>query len=185
MRCFVACELPESVRTAIGSVVKGLADGGRGVRWVAPGNLHLTLKFLGELDESRVPEFSALMRETAGRHAGFDLEFSGMGTFPERGAPRVVWIGTAGDVEPLGKLVNDIEEIAERVGVAREKRPFAAHVTIGRVRDEQRCRALGGWLKKNPGGSFGRARMESLTLFRSDLTPTGSVYTPVEAFRLT
>ncbi len=184
MRLFVALELPPEVKEAAARMQDRLKPSGAGVKWVRPEGMHLTLKFLGEVEDERLPGLpGALDRACRGRGA-LELELAGCGAFPGRGRPRVVWLGVAGQVGELAGLARALEESLARLGFAPEKRPFKAHLTLGRVRQGGRGRrapdtrelsrllaGLGAW----QGPSF---RAGKLALMQSTLTPRGAIYQP-------
>jgi len=137
LRLFVACELPGDVRETIGGVIARLREkSGSAVRWVRPEGVHITLKFLGEVPERRLPAIKMALQEAVVRHQPFTLEFSNIGMFGGREGLRIMWAGIAGDVLRLEALVRDVNTALSVVGFQPEKRPFRPHLTLGRVRDE-------------------------------------------------
>src|SRR5687767_4376349 len=124
MRCFVAVEVPEEVRGLLARVQEALRRADADVKWVERENVHLTLKFLGELTEEAAARLSGALAAEAARWPPLRLAFGGIGVFPERGAPRVVWAGCAGDLERLAGLARAVERAAEAEGVEREPHPF-------------------------------------------------------------
>ncbi len=174
VRLFVAINPPEVVREQIGA---GTAELRRlvGVRWVDPGALHITRKFIGASDEGRAEEVAASLRRVASGHAPFDVGLCGVGAFPSLRRPRVVWVGTAPSPE-LGRLQGEIEAALEELGIEREEREFSAHITLGRARrgsavDAQRLASLA-----RRAAIRGSWRVESVDLMESRLRPTGAVY---------
>ena len=171
-RLFVAIEVPDEVKAALGAALGELRQD-RAVRWSPPETLHLTLKFLGETEESAVPAItSALERATAG-HAPFDVALGGFGTFPPRGAPRVLWVRVRGDVERLVALASAIDSALAPLGVEPDDRAFAPHLTIGRARGDAR-RIAASLADLGPIGTF---RADRVVLFRSELSPRGAIHT--------
>jgi 2'-5' RNA ligase len=148
----------------------------RGIRWVAADQLHLTLKFLGEVPEPKVAGIVEALRRI--RRAPFDLSVEGTGVFPERGPARVLWAGCVGDA---AELAEEVERALGPLGFPREERPFAAHVTIGRVKHPRAAREV----RLDPAALFGRQRVASFSLMKSELRPAGPVYAEVAAFTLT
>lgn len=183
MRAFVAVDLPEALRGALAAAQRRLAAAGARVRWVAPDRLHLTLKFLGDLDEAAAAGLSAGLREAAARHEPFGLDVHGLGSFPAR-EPRVVWAGCGGEVGRLVRLVRDVEACAQAVGVPPEPRPFTAHVTLGRVKGPGGTRALARAVDGDKTAVFGPFEVREIVLYRSDLSPEGPRYHRLEAFPL-
>lgn len=142
----------------------------KGVRWTAPENLHVTLKFLGEVEEPRL----SAVKEALGRikQPPFEMGVEGMGTFP-----RIVWVGCTG---PVGPLAAAVEEACTALGFERERRAFTPHATIGRLKDPRAGRRL----KLDPEAAFGRQRVESFRLMKSLLGPDGPVYSDLAVFPL-
>lgn len=138
--------------------------------------MHLTLKFLGEVDEDRIPAIQTLMSETAVASPAFALTFKGTGVFPPQArTPRVLWIGTEEQPAILG-LAERLAAALERVGFEREERPFRPHLTLGRVRHGSGIHDAVAELEKNRDTPFGEMTVRRITLFRSILKPTGAEY---------
>src|SRR4051794_14103514 len=146
------------------------------LRALAPETIHLTLRFLGETTAEQVAVMTPHLAAAAAACPAQDVRIHGLGTFPERGAPKVLWLGL--DLaESLLALQRACEEAAVGAGFAAEPRPFRAHLTLGRWRDRVRGPDL-------PAADLGHARVESLVLFESELRPQGAVHTPLARFRL-
>ena len=188
LRAFVAVDLPPAVRGAVEGVIGELRSRANdGVRWVRPEGVHLTLKFLGDIDEDSVPQVSGALDRRAASAVPFDLFLEGVGAFPNARRPRVIWIGLDGGLEPLLALQQAIEQELEGLGFARERRPFNPHLTLGRIRDgisaPQRGRlseALAE-VRVQPGVEL---PVREVSLMRSDLRPSGAVYTRLHAAEL-
>ena len=166
--------LPDALRERLGREIGRLRDAARDVAWVAEANLHVTLKFIGDVDEARVPGLVAAMRGAASQTAAFDVAVRGLGCFPDAGRPRVIWAGLEG-AGGLAALAARVDAALAALGIPRESRPFAAHVTLGRVRGPRANPALAGALAGR--GDFGRLPVTSLSVMRSDLHPGGARYT--------
>ncbi|MBV8881904.1 MAG: RNA 2',3'-cyclic phosphodiesterase, partial [Planctomycetaceae bacterium] len=130
MRCFVAVPVAEPVRDLLVRVQDELRRADAQIKWVERNNLHLTLKFLGDVDDRQVAALKELLSAEAARWKPLHLQYGGIGTFPERGVPRVVWAGALGEVDRLAELASAVERQAESVGVPRDRHPFVAHLTI-------------------------------------------------------
>jgi 2'-5' RNA ligase len=177
IRAFIAVSLPIPIVERVVELqtqLKGRArEAGLKVGWVGPAQLHVTLKFLGEIiTESRWAIRDRLDERLAGRPA-FDVEVRGLGAFPERARPRVIWVGLA-EAEPLVKLAADVEAWLVELGFAAEARPFHPHLTLGRVKAGA-ADILAGLEEK----SFGLAQVSEVTLYQSVLRPGGAEYTPL------
>ncbi len=189
VRCFIAIHLPSSVLAELASLEEKLKAGRHPfVKWVDPGSLHLTLKFLGNAAADSIPEITLAMRRAAGPHSPFHLQLAGTGAFPNWQRPQVMWAGVGGDLDRLEALQKDVEAVVSPLGFPTEPRPWSAHLTLGRLRDraggDDRRRfaqfAQGvGW--KTP-LSF---EVDAISLIRSQLTPAGPIYTDLAAAPLT
>ncbi len=150
----------------------------KAVRWVEPHNIHLTLKFLGEVADARIMPICDAVRRAAEGTGPFELDVAGLGCFPPQGRANVVWAGLAGDLAPLRTLVERLETQMHGLGFERERRPFAPHLTIGRVRDARQSPALRAAVEKLSIAA-GRSAVQRIVLFDSLLTERGPVYSAV------
>ncbi len=193
MRSFVAIELPEPLKAAAARLQEQLRASGsdlrQTVKWVGPDGQHLTMKFLGEIGEDRVPAVVEVLRGVAADTPPLALEVQGLGGFPSLRAPRVVWIGVSGpdrSMASLRRLHALLEGALEGIGFSRESRPFAPHLTLGRTRPGGHP-ALGPDVMGLGGGhavAIGGFEARELLLIKSDLRPTGAVYTRLSAVPL-
>lgn len=151
------------------------------VAWVAESNLHVTLKFLGQLDDARVAAIGGAIGAVAARTPPFELGVRDLGAFPTPARPRVVWVGLT-PAAPLAALAADVDATLGRLGIARETRAFAAHVTLGRVRESRRDPALAAALARP--ADCGRLPVTRLSLMRSELHPRGARYTELSSVLL-
>ncbi len=187
VRLFVACEVPDEVKQAIGEVIETLRGrSGTAVRWIRPEGVHVTLKFLGEVPVRRLPAIKLAIQEATVGHSPFELEFSTIGTFGGREGLRIMWVGIAGDVLRLEALVRAVNAALAVVGFEPERRPFRPHLTLGRVRDEISTRQRAeievavGKMDVPPSGW----RTPQVSLMRSRLTPQGAFYDVIATFPL-
>ncbi len=134
MRLFFALELPESLRAELDALVEALRPLARGVRWVRAGGMHLTVRFLGEVEDDRQETLAQAGRAAAARSSPPRLRSGALGAFPARGLPRVIWLGVEDADGSLGALHQALETALEGAGFGRESRPFSPHLTLGRVR---------------------------------------------------
>jgi 2'-5' RNA ligase len=176
IRAFVSLELDAGARDRLGAAVAELRPGVPGVKWVRPEGVHLTLRFLGPSEPETLERLKPLLAAAAAACPAADAPLSGFGTFPERGAPRVLWAGVALPPACL-ELQRACEAAAVACGYAGEARAFSPHLTLGRWRDRAARPAL-------PSRDLGASRIETLVLMRSDLRPDGAVYTPLASFPL-
>ncbi len=185
-RLFAAVALPAPLVQAAGEWIASLAAGlGRGIRWVRPEGLHLTLHFFGVVPAEARPRIEAAL--DAGVAAGggpFELALEGLGAFPSPARARVVWVGAAGPgVERLAHLQRAVTEAIAAAGFPLEERPFHAHLTLGRVEGAPPP-GLAAAIAAGAGRLLGRWVVDAVTLFKSELAPGGSRYTPLAGWRL-
>ena len=182
LRAFIALEIPAKVQKEIHQATsKTRSEVGSLIRWVPAENLHLTLKFLGEISTTHVEFLTQMLRAEADSHRCFDMHFTGLGSFPNPKRPRVIYIGIQAPTE-LNALQHAVESGAHKLGYQSEDRGFSPHLTLGRVKhashlsasDQHKIRYT---LEHTKIDSLGTARVDSVHLYKSDLKPTGSVYT--------
>ncbi len=180
LRAFIAVEIPLPLRQAVCSATSDLQKELNAlVRWVPLENMHLTLKFLGDVSPSNVDLLTQMITAEAELFDCFELHLNGLGSFPSLKRPRVIYIGIQAPAV-LEALHRGIESASRRLGYESEDRGFSPHLTIGRVKqnvtatDQQTIRRA---LEGTKIDSLGTARVDSVHLYKSDLKPTGSVYT--------
>ncbi len=184
VRAFVAANLDQGLKDALAKVQERLKETHADVGWVSPESLHLTLKFLGQVEESRLGAVAEAIAAAAGGYGSFRLVLGGLGAFPQPRAARVVWIGVQQGAEALVALQARVEGGLESLGFAREERPFAAHLTLGRVRGPGRREQLAVALTSNPAEPLGEMMLHRIELMKSELGPGGARYTALQAFPL-
>jgi 2'-5' RNA ligase len=183
MRTFIAVELPENIKNKIGELQAPLKRTNAFVSWVKPENIHITLKFLGEVPEEKINEvFSAIeiaLKETK----KFKINLKGMGAFPDFRRPRVIWVGTGKGGEELLSMANKIEEEMEKIGFPKENRKFSPHFTIGRVKSPKNIEKL---MEKVKSTDFETEDIgvNEVTVMKSQLHPAGAIYTPLKKIPL-
>ena len=180
----MAVLLPAEVRARLAETIEALRATARGVAWVAPTNLHLTVKFLGGVEESRLEAVRAALAAATAGHAPFDVALQALGAFPTPTRPRVVWAGLAAGAAPLAALADEVDRALAAIGFPREERAFSAHVTLGRVREVRRDPALAAALARAASHPFGAFPVDRLSLMRSQLSPAGARYTELAALPL-
>jgi len=183
IRAFLAIEPPETVRQAMAVVQNRLKYCVSGaISWVRPEGIHLTLKFFGNIAETDIDRISAAVEPVAARFAPLDLQVRRVGLFPDSRRPRVIWLGLEGDVSALKALQEEADRELERYGFSREDRPFRAHLTLARIKSPRGLTGLDRIMKKSEVYEAGRFQAEGLTLFRSDLTPQGAIYSKLAGY---
>jgi 2'-5' RNA ligase len=187
MRLFTAIELGDTVRARAGVLLdtlrrraEVLAPRAR-VSWAAPERMHLTLRFIGEVDDAKAEAIVAVLREPVAM-APFGVRWAGLGSFPPRGAPRVLWVGVAAGRENLLRAEEAVSARLERLNVKREDRPYSPHLTLARVREPAGLATSP--LFEDLDGALGDTHVEAITLFRSHLSPKGPTYVALEKTRL-
>jgi 2'-5' RNA ligase len=176
IRTFIALPLGEEMCARIAAAVESLKARLPGLRWVSGAGWHLTVRFLGAASPAAVAGLEVPLCSAASRCAVGAARFAGLGVYPERGAPRVLWLGVAVPACVL-ELQAECETAARAAGFPAETRPFHPHVTLARWRERARRPQL-------PAVDLGAGEVGSLVLFRSDLGPAGSVYSPLARFSL-
>jgi RNA 2',3'-cyclic 3'-phosphodiesterase len=177
LRAFVAAELPEDLLKAVDAVQADLRRRGVRVRWTRPENVHLTLKFLGDLPAVRVADVTDAMRSAAAGHDAFRLAAAGIGVFPGLRRPRVLWAGLSGAVAALERLQQALDDRLAAAGIPREARGFHGHLTLGRFGEGAAAGPVADALSVYAAQGFGSFEVRELVLFQSDLRPRGPVYT--------
>ena len=175
-RAFIALRLDQEFKDRISETTRRLQERVNGVRWVSTENLHLTLRFLGASSRESLDGLEPALGAAAAGCPACEAEVSGLGMFPERGSPRVLWLGVALP-ETVFRLQEACEAAAVAAGFPPESRPFRSHLTLGRFREAAARPTL-------PSMALGLARLDTLVLFKSDLRRQGAVYTPLGEFRL-
>jgi len=190
MRTFIAIDLDDPIRRALRRVRDrvGPALHDRAVRWVKPESIHLTLKFLGDVDAEAVPLVAEAMAGACAMVAPFSFSVGGFGFFPGLRNPRIFWVGVEPRGPDLAILQESIEKAMARLGFRREKRAFKPHLTLARIRG--RIRALDGKAPEKPHlpdrpDTLGEQFVPEIVLFQSELKPSGALYVPLATAPLT
>jgi 2'-5' RNA ligase len=186
VRLFVALQISAEVREALAKLTNDLRQVagafGRGApRWVRAENLHVTLKFIGEVSAAKLEAIRDALSKVHSNQP-VTLDFSGLGFFPNDERPRVFWAGI--DASPnLQTLANDVEQSLEKVEIPREQRPFAPHLTLARFEPPGVTDQLRAAIQKNKSSSFGSCTAKEFHLIESKLKPSGAEYTTLRSFR--
>jgi 2'-5' RNA ligase len=187
MRVFIAIDIDEQIRKALGRLqneMRSKIDIRKGdVKWVNPDVMHLTLKFLGEIKDVQAVDVCNITKEVASRHKSFELEVGTVGYFGGRSA-RVLWVGTGQDCENLLQLQNDLEQALASAGWPRETRKFSGHLTLCRVRNSKAGFKLAQMTEKYKDLKLGTISADSVSVYQSQLTPKGPVYTVLGNYKL-
>jgi 2'-5' RNA ligase len=186
IRAFIALDIPDAVRQAAATLQSKLRRLPLSVpvSWVKIDNLHLTLQFLGDADESRVAEIGRALDDVTARVEPFELQVRGVGAFPDSRRPRVLWIGCRDAAGQLTGLAADAQRAMTTFGYRADDQPFAGHLTIGRVKGMRPDAALTRALDCFKDTDLGAMRVEAVHLFQSRLHPQGSIYTRLSSHQL-
>ncbi len=179
MRCFVAVELEQSVRSTIARFVHQELPAGPDVRWCSEDQLHITLKFLGDVDAARLSRVCEFVSESAKHLTPFELTIGGLGCFPPRGSPRVMWMGVEDPDSNCAKWVAAADAELADLGFERERRAFTPHIALGRTKNRAGGALVARLVETLDGPSPMTMRVESLTLFESRLSASGARYCSV------
>ncbi len=177
LRTFVAVPIPDAVTLFLTQIQARLKLSGRNIRWVAAKNIHLTLKFLGDVDPCQIPAIAAQMDAAAETTAAFSLAAKGVGGFPNLRRARILWVGLTGELDRLKTVQAALESGLDAVGVKREARGFSAHLTIGRIRRRIDAQLIGESVEALKAVASDFFRADRLMLFNSILRPNGPEYT--------
>jgi 2'-5' RNA ligase len=183
MRTFIAIELPEKVKKKIELAQTPLKKTNAFVSWVKPGNIHVTLKFLGEVPEDKINDVFLATEKALEGIKKFRMSLRGMGAFPDFRRPRVIWIGAKSGEEELIYLAGRVEEEMGKIGFPKENRKFSAHFTIGRVKSTKNIENLME-LVKSSDFSTDEIEVNEVVVMRSQLHPAGAIYTPLKKIQL-
>ena len=185
IRSFIAIELSDQARAGLTDLQNQLKTivPPNTVRWTAPQNVHLTLHFLGNVTASDIDEVAHALQTVTSHAPPFALRLEGLGCFPNTRRPRIVWVGVSGETETLDRLYHDLgKKLKQGIGFEPDKRPYSPHLTIGRVKKgvpPRRLSQLGQAIEQEQTnvGQLAALEVAEIGLIKSELTPTGSIYT--------
>ena len=180
IRAFIAIPLPDEIIVTLAEIVKDLKSCLPKVSWVKPDNIHLTIKFLGNISEEKVLKIRQIMEKSCLGIAPFFLFGSGLSVFPNIKRARVIWVGVKGDVSLLKTIHYTLDEGLKSLGFVKEDRSFTPHLTLGRIKKIINERVLIDVIKKYKNFSTSSFKVKEIVLFKSELHPKGAVYTPLE-----
>lgn len=180
IRAFLALRPDDEVLKSLKAVQQELGQAGIDARWVTPDAIHLTVQFLGDVREHELPEIERGLRDSIATVKPFEIEFRGLGVFPNQKRPRVVWVGLHGD--GIGGVSEVVETVLSPLGFPPEEREMTPHITLGRLRSTRGTETLVRIIRASTERVFGASPVKAVTLYRSQLRPDGAVYTPVTTF---
>ena len=175
IRSFIALELTGEIQDELAQIQDELKKSGADVKWVNPSGIHLTLKFLGNVNLESLKKIKQIINQLAKEHRRFELEISQLGAFPKIEYPRIIWVGIGQGKEDAAALAKALEQDLANLGFLPEKRVFSPHLTLGRVRSPRNRAQLKELLQST---SFSQKTMQAkkLILFKSTLTKQGAIY---------
>ena len=176
IRTFVAVEISPAVRGRAGDLVNRLRASGVKASWTRPENMHLTLQFLGDTDETLLPDVCRRVQEAAAGFSPFTLTFGRAGAFPSARRPRTLWLGVTEGLEPIRDLQAAIEKSLRKLGFRGEHRQYQPHLTLGRVREGGPPAALAELIAANSDFDAGACEIDEVLVFSSQLEPAGPIY---------
>lgn len=183
MRCFIAIDISEGIRQSIADVIGKCNQKSKGIKWVAVENIHITLKFLGEVNEGLMPDIQKRLAPVCAARNIFGVNIKGAGAFPNFKYPNVLWIGID-ESEKLKRLYEDMEDVLSELGFEKENRKFSPHLTIGRIKDRKGIESVIKEIYTFKDAFFGSIDVNEILLMRSILKPEGAEYSKIAAFRL-
>jgi len=184
MRTFIAIDLDKGIKENLFALIDKLREKSQNIRWVKREAMHLTLKFIGEIKEGRIPEIENILENVVKDFQPFALKIKGTGYFPlSQKSPRVLWTGVEAD-ETLHSLQHKLENDLEKIGFPREKREFHPHLTLGRVKAPTSIQEAVRELERHKESIFGEMTVNKITLFQSILKPSGAEYKALSQHQL-
>jgi len=184
MRSFISVELPNELKKRIYASTSILQEIESGIKWVEEQNLHLTLKFLGWVEEKDTEKMINLTEEAARGLGSFKINFADLGTFPEGKSPRVIWIGITEGGERLKEITEKLEEKLSKAGFRSEEREFSAHLTLGRVKDKKGVDLVVEKINQSKDQVFGELVVDHINIMKSTLTLKGPIYEKIKEVKL-
>ncbi|MDO9565274.1 MAG: RNA 2',3'-cyclic phosphodiesterase [Candidatus Desulfaltia sp.] len=184
IRTFIGFELPEKIRSFIGSIQENLKSNQLDAQWVQTKNIHLTLKFLGNINKDDSQKVGEAIFKSAADHAPISLTAKGIGAFPGINRPSVLWVGIKGQIDMLIQLQRSLDDQLEKIGFSRENRPFKGHLTLARVKKQLDQAKLIDAIKKYKELESEPFIADNIVLFKSDLKSTGAIYTKLVSVSL-
>lgn len=179
LRSFIAIELTKELHDELSALQQELKKSNIDAKWVSPENIHLTLKFLGNVDTDRIEKIKNILDEISKQTKPFYLHLAEIGAFPKLDYPRVLWVGIDEGGNETIEIANKLEDALERIGFQKENRPFSPHLTLARIRSPKNRDKLKALVEQNAFISKNKLYVDKLALFKSTLTPKGSIYSKI------
>ena len=184
IRSFIAIEIPRELQLKLGDLQRELKQAEADIKWVDPEGIHLTLKFLGSVNQEVLEKIVHVLPPLTSEVEPFSLRIQGLGCFPSNRNPRVLWVGLQQGVEEVSRLQKEIEKRIEEMMSSSDERTFQPHLTIGRVRSPRRMGPLSRIIELQQGVEIGTFTASEVHLIKSDLRPSGAIYSKLHSFDL-
>lgn len=181
-RGFIAVDIETSQHMKAFS--QEIKQSGANVKVVDPEKIHITLKFLGDTDESKIDEITTVIQETVKQNHPFEIQYKGTGVFPNQNYIKVIWIGIEKGGEQLKDIATRLDENLAEQGFKKEKREFSPHLTVARMRSARNKEMILKILDSYASTVFGEQQVQSIKLMKSDLTREGPIYTTLKEIKL-
>ncbi len=184
LRSFIALEISNQTKDVLKDAIVKFKKSSADIKWVRPDNLHITLKFLGNINEADVTSISGIIKECSADIKPFDLSIEGVGGFPSLIKPRVIFVEIRKEISNLSVLFARLNDKLSSFGIKKETRKYLPHLTIGRVRSLKKTEGLSGVIEEYKAKLFGEERVDSIALMMSELLPGGAKYTRLDSLSL-
>lgn len=186
MRTFIAIELPDNIKNSLAALQEKIKSSQADIKWVEKTNIHLTLKFLGEIDENKLLQVITVLGEIAANTRSYQTTISTIGGFPKIDYPRVIWVGIESGDSETKNIAKLVEENLEKIGIPKEERAFSSHITLGRTRSSKNQKQLAYELNKlqKDFKALESFKVGKITLFKSLLSSKGPTYQAIAEISL-
>jgi 2'-5' RNA ligase len=184
IRVFIAIEIDSGIKDRLSEYLNQLKKTGASVKWVAPENIHLTLKFIGYIEEETLPALNKIISDAVSCLGPFSISIGNIGAFPNFKKPRVVFVCVQDKVNNLLNIYERLDKDIEKLGIKRESKKHVGHITLGRIKSQKNISKLTSVLNSGTKCSFGLEKVSYISLMQSKLTPAGPIYTKLNNFML-